>query len=128
MIRQGTRARFCSTDGPHPAMFGDDGAPRVQRGVNTKDSVGRTALHHAAHRGLVAVAFAILSSKRIFAFFFLDILLKLNPVLKGQLFGSLTPRHATTKCVNDETDNRFPCIAMCMLLIGGWVDDGHALC
>ena len=39
--------------------------PRVQRGVNTKDSVGRTALHHAAHRGLVAVAFAILSSKRI---------------------------------------------------------------
>ena len=60
--------------------------------------------------------------------FFLDILLKLNPVLKGQLFGSLTPRHATTKCVNDETDNRFPCIAMCMLLIGGWVDDGHALC
>jgi len=102
--------------------------PRVQRGVNTKDSVGRTALHHAAHRGLVAVAFAILSSKRIFAFFFLDILLKLNPVLKGQLFGSLTPRHATTKCVNDETDNRFPCIAMCMLLIGGWVDDGHALC
>ena len=113
--------------------------PRVQRGVNTKDSVGRTALHHAAHRGLVAVAFAILSSKRIFAFFFLDILLKLNPVLKGQLFGGFRrgssgpydmgdPRHATTKCVNDETDNRFPCIAMCMLLIGGWVDDGHALC
>ena len=30
--------------------------PRVQRGVNTKDSVGRTALHHAAHQRQEEVA------------------------------------------------------------------------
>ena len=63
-------------------MFGDDGAPRVQRGVNTKDSVGRTALHHAAHRGLIAVAFAILSSKRIL----ISPILSFGPHLIGTMY------------------------------------------